>query len=85
MITLPYTDRDYETIFKDVKNIMQNIEPRLDVSMDKSNVESIIARVIAGCVDTLSYNQDANIVEAFPSTSKQHFLRILESPTYLKV
>lgn len=70
MITLPYTNRDYKTVFNDIKNIMQNIEPRLDVSMDKSNVESIIARVIAGCVDTLSYNQDANIVEAFPSTSR---------------
>lgn len=70
MITLPYTNRDYKTVFNDIKNIMQSIEPRLDVGMDKSNVESIIARVIAGCVDTLSYNQDANIVEAFPSTSR---------------
>lgn len=70
MITLPYTDRDYEIIFNDIKEIIQTIEPRAEVSFDKANVESIISRVIAGCVDTLSFNQDANILEAFPSTAR---------------
>lgn len=70
MITIPYTDRDYKAVFEGIKTIMQTIEPRVDVSMDSANVESIIARVIAGCVDTLSYNQDANILETFPSTAR---------------
>lgn len=70
MLTLPYTDRDYETVFEGIKNIMQTLEPRADVDYDKANVESIIAKVIAGCVDSLSYNQDANILEAFPSTAR---------------
>ena len=70
MITIPYTDRDYKAVFEGIKTIMQTIEPRVDVSIDSANVESIIARVIAGCVDTLSYNQDANILETFPSTAR---------------
>ena len=70
MITLPYTSRDYETIFNGIKDIIQTLEPRADVDFDKANVESIIAKVISGCVDTLSYNQDANILEAFPSTAR---------------
>lgn len=70
MLTLPYTSRDYESIFNGIKEIMQTIEPKIDVNADKANVETIIAKIIAGCVDTLSYNQDANILEAFPSTSR---------------
>lgn len=70
MITLPYTSRDYNTVFNSVKEIMQTLEPRADIDFDKANVESIIAKVIAGCVDSLSYNQDANILEAFPSTAR---------------
>lgn len=69
MLTIPYTDRDYESIFNDVKNIIEIIEPRAEVGIDKANIESIISRVVAGTVDTLSYNQDANILEAFPSTA----------------
>lgn len=70
MITLPYSDRDYTSIFEGIKDIIKTIEPRADVDFDKANIESIIAKVISGCVDTLSYNQDANILEAFPSTSR---------------
>lgn len=70
MISIPYTSRDFEAIFEGVKTIMQTIEPRAEVEQDRANVESIIAQVIAGCVDTLSYNQDANILEAFPSTAR---------------
>ena len=70
MLTLPYTSRDYEAIFEGIKEIIQTIEPKADVELDRANVESIIARIISGCVDTLSYNQDSNILEAFPSTAK---------------
>lgn len=70
MLTIPYTDRDYSTVFEDIKEIMQTLEPRVDVNINKANVETIIAKIIAGCVDSLSYNQDANILEAFPSTAK---------------
>lgn len=70
MITLPFTSRDYNAIFDSIKEIITSIEPRAEVSLDKANVESIIAKVIAGCVDSLSYNQDANILEAFPSTAR---------------
>lgn len=70
MISLPYTDRDYETIFNDIKNIIETLEPKAEVNFNKANVESIIAKIISGCVDTLSYNQDANIIEAFPSTAR---------------
>ena len=70
MLTLPYTSRDYESIFNGIKEIMQTIEPKIDVNIDKANVETIIAKIIAGCVDTLSFNQDSNILEAFPSTAR---------------
>ena len=70
MLTIPYTDRDYSTVFEDIKEIMQTLEPRVDVNINTANVETIIAKIIAGCVDSLSYNQDANILEAFPSTAK---------------
>lgn len=70
MLSIPYTSRDFVTIFNDIKNIIQTIEPKADVSIDNANVESIITKIISGCVDTLSYNQDANILEAFPSTAK---------------
>lgn len=70
MQTLPYTDRDYMSVFNDIKDLFTNLEPRADVGQDKANVESIITKIIAGCVDTLSYNQDANILEAFPSTAR---------------
>lgn len=70
MLTIPYTDRDYSTVFEDIKEIMQTLEPRADININKANVETIIAKIIAGCVDSLSYNQDANILEAFPSTAK---------------
>lgn len=66
---MPLTSRDFNSVFDSVKDIIQKIEPRAEVSQDKANVESIIATVIAGCLDTLAYNQDANILEAFPSTS----------------
>lgn len=70
MITLPFTSRDYNAVFESIRDIIKSIEPRAEVALDKSNVESIIAKVIAGCVDSLSYNQDANILEAFPSTAR---------------
>lgn len=70
MQTLSYTDRDFSAIFEGIKNIITSLEPRAEVSFDKANIESIITKVIAGCVDSLSYNQDANILEAFPSTSR---------------
>lgn len=70
MLSLPYIDRDYNSVFEDIKNIIQTIEPRANVDLDKANVESIITKIIAGCFDSLSYNQDANIFEAFPSTSR---------------
>ena len=67
MLTLPYTSRDYTTIFNGIKEIIQTLEPKADVDFNKANVESIIAKIMSGCVDSLSYNQDANILEAFPS------------------
>lgn len=67
---LPYTSRDFNTTFNSIKDIITKIEPRAEVGLDNANVESIIAKIIAGCVDTLSYNQDANILEAFPSTTR---------------
>lgn len=70
MISVPYTNRDFSSIFNDVKQIIETIEPRADVDIDKANVESIITKIVAGVVDTLSYNQDANILECFPSTAK---------------
>lgn len=70
MLTLPYTSRDYTTIFNGIKEIIQTLEPKADVDFDKANVESIIAKIMSGCVDSLSYNQDANILEAFPSTAR---------------
>ena len=66
---LPLTSRDYNSMFNSIKDLITKIEPRAEVSLDKANVESIIAKIVAGCVDTLSYNQDANILEAFPSTA----------------
>ena len=48
MITLPFTSRDYNAIFDSIKEIITSIEPRAEVSLDKANVESIIAKVIAG-------------------------------------
>lgn len=68
--TLPYINRDYQAVFNSIKEIFSNLEPRAEIGTDKVNVESIIARIIAGCVDSLSYNQDANILEAFPSTAR---------------
>lgn len=70
MLTLPYISRDYEAIFNGIKEIMQTIEPKIDVNASKANIETIIAKIMAGCVDTLSFNQDSNILEAFPSTSR---------------
>lgn len=70
MLTIPYADRDFAAIFSDIKSIIETLEPRASVDFNSANVESIIAKVVAGCVDTLSYNQDANILEAFPSTAK---------------
>lgn len=70
MQTLPYTSRDYLAVFNGVKEILQTIEPRAEVDENKANVESIISKIVAGCVDCLSYNQDANTLEAFPSTSR---------------
>lgn len=70
MLTLPYTSRDYESVFNGIKEIMQTIEPKIDVNANKANVETIIAKIISGCVDTLSFNQDSNILEAFPSTAR---------------
>lgn len=72
MISIPYTDRDYESIFNDIKKIAETIEPKLSISQNKANIETILTKIIAGCVDTLSFNQDANILEAFPSTSKDN-------------
>lgn len=70
MLTLQYTNRDYTAVFNKIKELMTTIEPRAEVSLDSANVESTIAKIIAGCFDSLSYNQDANILEAFPSTSR---------------
>lgn len=70
MQNLPYINRDYESVFNSIKDIITTLEPRAEVSDSKANVESIIAKIVAGCVDCLSYNQDANIFEAFPSTSR---------------
>lgn len=70
MITLPYTSRDYEVVFEGIKEIFKTLEPRADVEFDRANVETIISKIVSGCVDTLSYNQDANILEAFPSTAR---------------
>lgn len=67
---LSYTSRDFNSTFKDIKDIITKIEPRAEVETDKANVESILTKIIAGCVDVLSYNQDANILEAFPSTAR---------------
>lgn len=66
---IPLTSRDFNSTFSSIKDLIAKLEPRAEVSLDKANVESIIAKVLAGCVDTLSYNQDANILEAFPSTA----------------
>lgn len=66
---LPLTSRDYNSMFESIKDLFMRIEPRAEIGLDKANVESIITKIIAGCVDTLSYNQDANILEAFPSTA----------------
>ena len=70
MLTLPYTDRDYISAFNSIKEILTSLEPRAEVELNKAKIESIITKIIAGCVDSLSYNQDANILEAFPSTSR---------------
>ena len=70
MQTLQYINRDYVSAFNNVKEILTTLEPRAEVSFDKANVESILTKIIAGCIDSLSYNQDANILEAFPSTSR---------------
>lgn len=70
MQNIDYTSRDFSSEFDKIKELMETIEPRVDVGYDKTNPESIIAKVLAGCVDTLSYNQDANILEAFPSTAR---------------
>ena len=53
---LPLTSRDYNSMFNSIKDLIAKIEPRAEVSLDKANVESIIAKIVAGCVDTLSYN-----------------------------
>ena len=71
-ITLPYIDRDYQAVFESIKSLFSDLEPRVEIDENKANVETIITKIIAGCVDSLSYNQDANIVEAFPSTAKIH-------------
>lgn len=68
-MVIPLTTRDYSSTFEDVKDLIKKIEPRAEVDQNKANVESIIAKIVAGCIDTLSYNQDANILEAFPSTA----------------
>lgn len=70
MQTLSYTNRDYPSVFDGVKEIIKTLEPRAEVDTSKANVESIIAKIVAGCVDCLSYNQDANTLETFPSTSR---------------
>ena len=70
MLTLPYINRDYQAVFESVKEIFKTLEPRVEIDESKANVESIITKIIAGCVDSLSYNQDANILETFPSTAR---------------
>lgn len=69
-ITLPYIDRDYQAVFESIKSLFSDLEPRVEIDENKANVETIITKIIAGCVDSLSYNQDANILEAFPSTAR---------------
>ena len=70
MKTLPYIDRDYQAVFNSISEIFSTLEPRVEIDESKANVETIITKIIAGCIDSLSYNQDANILEAFPSTAR---------------
>lgn len=70
MITLPYIDRDYVSVFNSIKEIFKTLEPRVEIDFEQANVETIITKILASCVDSLSYNQDANILEAFPSTAR---------------
>lgn len=70
MLSLPYISRDYQAVFDSIKEIFTDLEPRVEIEENKANVESIITKIIAGCVDSLSYNQDANILETFPSTAR---------------
>lgn len=70
MLTLPYLDRDYVSAFNSIKEIFKTLEPKVEIDFEQANVETIITKILASCVDSLSYNQDANILEAFPSTAR---------------
>lgn len=70
MQQLPYVNRDYDAVFNSIRDIITTLEPRAEVGQNKANVESILAKIFASVTDVLSYNQDANIYEAFPSTAR---------------
>lgn len=68
---LSYTGRDYSQIFKGIANIAETIDPRVSISEDRGNPETILTKMISASADMLSYNLDRLILECFPSTVTQ--------------
>lgn len=68
---LSYTSRDYSEIFSELAKIAETIDPRVAISEDRGNPETIITKLLSAVSDMLSFNLDRTVLECFPSTVTQ--------------
>lgn len=68
---LSYTSRDYTEVFSELAKIAESIDPRVAISEDRGNPETIITKLLSAVSDMLSYNLDRTVLECFPSTVTQ--------------
>lgn len=71
MQLLSYTSRDYSEIFSELAKIAESIDPRVAISEDRGNPETIITKLLSAASDMLSFNLDRTVLECFPSTVTQ--------------
>lgn len=67
---LSYTNRDYLTIFNELKEIIPSVT-KTWISRDESDPGIVLLKLIAMLGDSLSFNQDKMALEVYPNTVTQ--------------